>query len=151
MTVVPHRSPLNTALRAAGPWLLAAAAAGAMAVLIRLLLIEPLEWARVCEREPEHVLCLLRSAAIASFQQQLIGWLAAVAAVIGVVVRWRWLAGVGLLTGTLAAVLYAVEPGLFGALLGLLGLLPRPGASAARPAQSAEAPITAASDEKPSA
>ena len=142
MSVAPHRPPLQTALRALAPWLLAAVTVAAVAMLIRLVLIEPLEWALACEQDPGQILCLLRSATIATFQQQLIGWLAAVAALAGMVTRWPWLAGGALLTGTTAAVLYAVEPGLFGALLGLLGLLS---------AQTTEPPITTASNAKPSA
>ena len=146
MPIDPHRSSLNSALRAVFAWLVPAAAIGATAMLIRLELVEPLEWALACEQEPQQALCHLRSATIALFQQQRIGWLATVTALAALTLHRRWLAGIALLMGTVAAVLYAVEPGLFGALLGLLGLL-----RATRPGQTAEAPMTAASREKPSA
>ena len=90
--------------------------------------------------------CHLRSVTIALFQQQLIGWLATLTALSALALRRRRLAGAALLMGIVAAVLYAVEPGLFGALLGLLGLLRAP-----RPGQTAEAPMTAACREKPMA
>lgn len=152
MSVDPSRSPLNTALRALAPWLLSAAALAAISLWIRLALIEPLEWAQTCNNDPQQATCMLRSAVVALFQRQMIGWLAAAAALTGVIFRWRWLAGVALLAGTVAAVLYAVEPGLFGALLGLLGLL-RWSSEPLRPCptQTADAPISAASEEKPSA
>ena len=146
MPIDPNRSPLNSALRGVFPWLVAAAAMGGVAMWVRLELVEPLEWALACAPEPHQALCRLRSVTIALFQQQLIGWLATLTALSALVLRRRWLAGAALLIGTVAAVLYAVEPGLFGALLGLLGLL-RP----ARPGQTAEAPMTAASREKPRA
>jgi len=103
MSVAPHRPPLHAALLALAPWLLTAIAVAAVAMLIRLVLIEPLEWALACERNPGQILCLLRSATIAMFQQQLIGWLATAAALAGMVMRWPWLAGGALLTGTAAA------------------------------------------------
>ncbi len=151
MAIDPEQRRLNTTLRSLAPWLMSAAFVAALALWIRLALIEPLEWDQVCNKDPQQMACLLRSAVIALFQQQMIGWLATAAALVGVVFRWRWLSGAALLVGTVAAVLYAVEPGLFGALLGLLGLLRPPSEPLPGPAQTAEAPISAASKEKPSA
>lgn len=140
-------SPL---LRVLAPWLIAAVLVGAGCALLRFELIEPLAWATACDSQRWHGWCLLRSTTIELFTNQRIGWFAAASAVLGLITGIRLFAGLALLSGAAALMLYAVEPGAFGALLGLLTLVRPAGGSASR-GQTATSPMQPANTEKPSA
>lgn len=144
---LPQPRPLLPAVSA---WLIAAVVIGAASALLRFELIEPLRWAEACEPQRWRGWCMLRSATIELFQQQRIGWFAAACALTSLVTGLRPLAGLALLSGAAALMLYAVEPGAFGALLGLL-LLARTSGGAASRDQTAATPMQAAKNEKPSA
>lgn len=144
---VPTLHPL---LPSVATWLIAAVLIGAASALLRYQLIEPLSWAETCEPQRWQGWCVVRSATIELFQQQRIGWFATACALTGLVTGVRLFAGLALLSGAASMVLYAVEPGAFGALLGLLSLVRAPGDERSR-GQTAATAMAPASKEKPSA
>ena len=92
---------------------------------MRFELIEPLARAAACAAAPDTVLCQLRAGVIGLFQGERMGWAALGVAVLAALLGWRWLAGVALLGGAAALMLYSVEPGAVAALLATLLLLRR--------------------------
>jgi hypothetical protein len=135
--------PLRDALYQLKPWLLAVMMVAAVSALLRFQLIEPGDWIENCSAQPRDGWCLLRSLTIELFVHQRIGWFATASGVLSLLLRNRTAAGIAMLTGTVGCVLYAVEPGAFGTLLGLLGL--------ASFGQTTSKPITATNRAKPSA
>ena len=145
-----HKPPsLRDTLQQMFSWLSAALAAGISCAVIRYQLVEPVVWINTCAQNPWDGWCAMRSIAIELFVQQRIGWFAVALGLFGAVIRHRVLAGLGLITGTAAVLLYAAELGALGVLLGLLGLVGQspPG----RLARSIEPPRTAASNENDNA
>ena len=111
------------ALHGIARWLYATAGIMLLSALVRYQLIEPFSWSEWCVASPWEGWCALRSLVIELIQQQRIGWLATIAGMLAILTGWSWAAGSALLCGAFAVVLYAVEPGAFGGLLGLLLLL----------------------------
>lgn len=106
-------------------WLGAAVVVAAACAWMRFELIEPLARAAACTAAPDTALCQLRAAVIALFQGERMGWAALGVALLAALLGWRWLAGMALLGGAAALMLYSVEPGAVAALLATLLLLRR--------------------------
>lgn len=149
--VNPSAAPLLSALRSLTPWLLGALLIAALSALIRYQLIESTGWTGRCAEQPWQGWCTLRSATIELFLQQRIGWVAALLGVLSAVTRRRDLAGIALFVASAAVALYAVEPGAFGGLLGLVILASTTARTRSRAGKMAASPITAANDSNPSA
>ena len=106
-------------------WLLAAVLVALFAAWIRFELVEPLARSAACAADPSTALCQLRAIVVALFQGERVGWVALAIAVAGGLMRWHWLAGLALLVGVAALMLYSVEPGAAAVLLASTVLLRR--------------------------
>lgn len=104
-------------------WLVLAALVAAVCLWLRLDLIEPLSRTAQCVANPDQFVCEFRSLLVSLFQQERVGWVALGISLAGVLLHWRWLVAIGLLTGSAAMMLYSVEPGAASVLLGTLFLL----------------------------
>ena len=110
-------------LRAFGLPLLALA----LAVALRLYVIEPSHIGHACDPAPWSGWCAARTALVMSFRFEEIGWAAFAAGVAATFVRRAWLGQLALAAGLAGLVLYSYEPAVVGALLGLLVIFrPRP-------------------------
>lgn len=104
-------------------WLVLAVVVASICLWLRLDLIEPLSRTAQCTANPDQLVCQLRSVLVSLFQGERVGWLALGVSLTGVLLQWRWLVAIGLLTGSAAMMLYSVEPGAAAVLLSTLFLL----------------------------
>lgn len=82
------------------------------AYALRHGLVEPETWAARCDAEPwGGWRCVLRSATVQTFAAQRLGTVALTLSLLATLVRWRWLAAAGLMTGGAALVLYSADLG----------------------------------------
>ncbi len=104
-------------------WLVLATFVACVCLWLRLDLIEPLSRTAQCTANPDQFICDLRAFLVSLFQRERVGWVAFGMAIVGVLIRWRWLVGLGLLVGSAAMMLYSVEPGAAAVLVATLFLL----------------------------
>jgi hypothetical protein len=100
----------------------------AVAIGLRLLVIEPSHIGHACDPAPWSGWCAARTALIMSFRFQELGWAALAVGIVATLARRRWLGQLALALGFAGLVLYSYEPAVVGALLGTLVIVrPRPG------------------------
>jgi hypothetical protein len=87
---------------------------------VRFYLIEPEPMALACAANNSGWRCIVREVAVAGFLRNVFGFTALAAGVIVIVIRWRVLALVAILSGVAGAVLYRFELSGVGLLLGAL-------------------------------
>jgi hypothetical protein len=93
----------------------------AMASAARHGLVEPADLTARCDAAPwSDWACGLRTALVQAFVEQRLGWAAVFAGALATLLRWRWLAWLGLATGSAGLVLYCAGPAAVGALLSVL-------------------------------
>jgi hypothetical protein len=92
----------------------------AVAIGLRLMVIEPSHFAHACDPAPWSGWCAARTALIMSFRFQELGWAALAVGIVASFVRRRWLGQLALALGLAGLVLYSYEPAVVGALLGTL-------------------------------
>lgn len=101
-------------------------------MLLRHLVVEPIDITHACDLAPWQGWCAPRSVLIRAFATQGLGWFALAAGALALWRRSRRLAAVALATGAAGLVLYCVEPSAVGVLAGALVFarppLPAPGA-----------------------
>jgi hypothetical protein len=84
-------------------------------------LVEPADVTARCDAAPwSDLACVLRMAVVQTFVEQRLGWLAVLAGGLATLLRWRWLAWLGLVAGSAGLVLYCAGPAAVGALLSAL-------------------------------
>lgn len=98
------------------------AIAAAVAALLRVYVVEPEEMAHICGAAAAPWWCTLRAAVIAAFATHALGVAAIAAGGIAIVTRRSGAALAAACLGVAGLVLYAVEAGAFGFLLGVLAL-----------------------------
>jgi hypothetical protein len=98
------------------------AIAAAVAALLRVYVVEPEELAHLCGAAGAPWWCALRAAVIAAFATHALGVAAIAAGGIAIMTRRSGAALAAACLGVAGLVLYAVEAGAFGFLLGVLAL-----------------------------
>jgi len=84
-------------------------------------LVEPADLTARCDAAPwGSAVCRLRSAVVQAFVEQRLGWLALAAGALATVLRWRWLAWLGLAAAGAGLVLYCAGLSAAGGLLSML-------------------------------
>ncbi|MGE0800529.1 MAG: hypothetical protein AB7G13_08995 [Lautropia sp.] len=95
-------------------------AALAIAIAIRMLVIQPAAVGQACDVAPWDGWCAARTALVLSFRYQEFGWFALAVGVLATWLRRRWLGHAALALGLAGLVLYSYEPAVVAALLGAL-------------------------------
>ena len=98
------------------------AIAAAVAALLRFYVVEPEEMAHLCGAAGAPWWCAVRAAVIAAFATHALGVAAVAAGGIAIATRWSGAALAAACLGVAGLVLYAVEAGAIGFLLGALAL-----------------------------
>jgi hypothetical protein len=104
------------------PLTLAIAGAGIAAAALRLLVVEPEATAHLCSAPGAPSWCTARAAAIAAFGSGALAAAAVLAGVVATVTRRAGAALAAVALGVAGLVLYSIEAGAVGLLLGLLAL-----------------------------
>jgi hypothetical protein len=98
-----------------------ALAALAAASVARQGLVEPADLTARCDAAPwSDWVCGMRTLLVQAFIEQRLGWAAVLAGALATLLRWRWLAWLGLVAGSAGLVLYCAGPAAVGALLSVL-------------------------------
>ena len=123
----PRWTGARRAARRAAPSVLALA----IALILRLAVVEPAAIAHACDPAPWAGWCAARTLLVHGFATQGIGWLSLAAGVIATLrrqprVAQRAIAQLALAAGSAGLVLYSFEPAAAGALLGLTALVRAP-------------------------
>lgn len=92
----------------------------AVALALRVFVIEPSYIGHACDPEPWSGWCAARTALIMTFRFEEIGWVALVLGMLATFLRRAWLGQSALALGLAGLVLYSYEPAVIGALLGAL-------------------------------
>ena len=109
---------MNTRVVAA----ISVAIAAAAAAIVRFQLVEPEGIAHLCSATAAPRWCTLRALAVAAFATNALAVAAVVAGAIAIATRWSGAALAAACLGVAGLVLYAVEAGAIGFLLGLIAL-----------------------------
>ena len=97
--------------------------AGAFALALRHLVVEPAAIAHLCDPQPWQGWCRLRSALLQLFVQQRIGWFALAVAVLAFATAKALPARIALAAGLVGLILYSYEPSAVAVLLAALALV----------------------------
>lgn len=110
---------LRTLVRDVAPALVA----GALALALRHLVIEPAAIAHLCDPQPWQGWCAMRSGLLQLFVQQRLGWFALAAGVLAFASARPLPARFALAVGIAGLILYSYDPSAVGTVLAALALL----------------------------